>query len=551
MKTNHPGAVVADGDVTSNVEHHAGNDSDTGAGIGAGIGAEIGGEATMSGDTHLLPRERGATGLALGRGLAVAIVAGALLPSAALAWSLWSPHTPTAALSETPALVTNRAELHLQALKDSVGLMAARAASVTAALDEASTRGVEADRDDRLRLLQRQVAKARDARRAGGQTGAALKGPFAVEELGDLSAMGITGTRWLLSRDGTVQAPTGIAARATLATPGNDKDASTVDDLIDGSRVKLVRRCVAFEPYCLVDVAPVEPVSPTVIDTAPMLAHIADLEVAIGPGLFATPPATSTPSTPSTMLLVLLSLTGLTVSVATSIRMIRLSSDLHQSTWRLRSALTGRAPARRGGLGDELNALELAIDDVVAAVGAHAGREDERHHQRARLDSAVTVLRAARERGGIPRLHDHDGDDPMTARVVLATNELMDALDGRAMRFKLGVDELDGTTRMLSLLAQRLLQVARLAGLNSSAVDELTSLGNAVGQRARRANALPPLLEELERLQPTSRDAVIDAAALRSLPLADTIRLTVAMSGSDATGNAIAADAEQDNLHLA
>lgn len=251
------------------------------------------------------------------------------------------------------------------------------------------------------------------------------------------------------------------------------------------------------------------------------------------------------------MLLVLLSLTGLTVSVATSIRMIRLSSDLHQSTWRLRSALTGRAPARRGGLGDELNALELAIDDVVAAVGAHAGREDERHHQRARLDSAVTVLRAARERGGIPRLHDHDGDDPMTARVVLATNELMDALDGRAMRFKLGVDELDGTTRMLSLLAQRLLQVARLAGLNSSAVDELTSLGNAVGQRARRANALPPLLEELERLQPTSRDAVIDAAALRSLPLADTIRLTVAMSGSDATGNAIAADAEQDNLHLA
>lgn len=251
------------------------------------------------------------------------------------------------------------------------------------------------------------------------------------------------------------------------------------------------------------------------------------------------------------MLLVLLSLTGLTVSVATSIRMIRLSSDLHQSTWRLRSALTGRTPARRGGLGDELNALELAIDDVVAAVGAHAGREDERHHQRARLDSAVTVLRAARERGGIPRLQDHDGDDPMTARVVLATNELMDALDGRAMRFKLGVDELDGTTRMLSLLAQRLLQVARLAGLNSSAVDELTSLGNAVGQRARRANALPPLLEELERLQPTSRDAVIDAAALRSLPLADTIRFTVAMSGSDAAGNAIAADAEQDNLHLA
>jgi hypothetical protein len=308
---------------------------------------------------------------------------------------------------------------------------------------------------------------------------------------------------------------------------------------------------VAFEPYCLVDVAPVEAVSPAVIDTAPMLAHIAAIEVAIGPSPSATPPSTSTPSTPSTMLLVLLSLTGLTVSVATSIRMIRLSSDLHQSTWRLRSALTGRAPARRGDLGAELNALELAIDEVVASVGAHAARDDERHHQRARLDAAVTVLRAARERGGVPRLHDHDGDDPMTARVVLATNELMDALDGRATRFRLGIDELASTTRMLSPLAQRLLQVARLPGLNSSAVEELTSLGNAVGQRARKPNALPALLDELDRLQPASRDAVTDAAALRSLPLADTIRLAVASGGSHETANAIAADTEQDNLHSA
>jgi hypothetical protein len=119
------------------------------------------------------------------------------------------------------------------------------------------------------------------------------------------------------------------------------------------------------------------------------------------------------------------------------------------------------------------------------------------------------------------------------------------------MRFKLGVDELDGTTRMLAPLAQRLLQVARLEGLTSTAVDELTSLGNAVGQRARRANALPALLDELERLQPGGRDAISNAAALRSLPLADTIRLAVGNGGADATTNAIAADTEQDNLHSA
>ena len=111
------------------------------------------------------------------------------------------------------------------------------------------------------------------------------------------------------------------------------------------------------------------------------------------------------------MLLVLMALTGLAVSVATASRLVRLSSDLNQSTWRLRSAWTGRATARRIGLAAELNALELAIDEVVASVEAQAAREDERHHQRARLDTAVMVLKAARERGGVPRLHDHDGDD--------------------------------------------------------------------------------------------------------------------------------------------
>jgi hypothetical protein len=566
--TIHPGPVAADGAGRSNLENDASNDEDTGTanGTGNGAGNNAGNnagdnagdnvEATMSGGTHLFPRERRATGVALGRGLAVAIVAGALLPSGALAWSLWSPHAPTAALPGTQALMANRVEVHLQDLKDGVGLMAAQAASVAAALDEARARGAEADRHDRLRFLQRQVAKARDARRAAGQTGAALKGPFAVEELGDLGAIGLSETRWLLSRDGSVHAPVSIAARATLATPGNDEDAATVADVIDGTRVNLVRRCVAFEPYCLVDVAPIEPVSPAVIDTAPMLAHIAALEVAFGPSRSATPPSTaaastSTPSATSTMLLVLMALTGLAVSVATASRLVRLSSDLTQSTWRLRSAWTGRATARRIGLAAELNALELAIDEVVASVEAQAAREDERHHQRARLDTAVMVLKAARERGGVPRLHDHDGDDPMTARVVLATNELMDALDGRAMRFKLGVDELDGTTRMLAPLAQRLLQVARLPGLTSTAVDELTSLGNAVSQRARRANALPALLDGLERLQPGGRDAISNAAALRSLPLADTIRLAVGNGGADATANAIAADSEQDNLQLA
>jgi hypothetical protein len=302
---------------------------------------------------------------------------------------------------------------------------------------------------------------------------------------------------------------------------------------------------VPLEPYCLVDVVAAGPAGPPVIDTGRLAMAVADLEATVQakavPANAATVKAAPSSSrTPLPWVLLMVAGLGAAVSVGVARRLLRLSSDVKRSTWRLQAALAGRARAAPAGLTAELTALETAIDEVIATIESHGAHQAERLHQRARLEGAVVVLGQARERGGVERLLPDAADDAVTARLALAVDQLLDALDERARRFKLGIEEVDGTGRLLSPLAQRLLRVARLPDVPQTAADELTSLGNAIGQRSRKANALGSLMEELSRLQPGSRDAITDAAALRPLPHTDAIRLAAAENADrDAVENSI------------
>lgn len=484
-----------------------------------------------------LARERRQSGPALGRGLAAAAVVAAMLPSGALLWTLLSnpaspaadgPSQPVSAPASSASAAADLVEL--KAAVDDLSVQARAAADTVASL---TARTDAADRGERLRVIQRQVAKARDARRAAGQTGPALRGPFPVDELGDVSAVGLGDRRWLIGRDGSVLAPAGRTPPVALATTGRDEDAASFAAAVDGVPVTLLRHCVPLEPYCLVDVVAAGPAGPPTIDTGRLAAAVVGLEAAVQAKAVPadTAPVPATPSSsqpPPPWLLVLFAGLGVAVSVGVARRLLRLSSDVKRSTWRLQAGLAGRAPGAPLGLAAELTALEAAIDDVVATIEAHGTHDAGRQHQRARLEGAVVALGQARDRGGVERLSPDASDDAVTARLALAVDQLLDTLDERARRFKLGIDEVDGTGRLLSPLAQRLLRVARLPDVPQTAADELTSLGNALGQRSRKANALGSLMEELSRLQPGSRDAITDAAALRTLPHTDAIRLAAA-----------------------
>ncbi|EFX59944.1 hypothetical protein DAPPUDRAFT_280205, partial [Daphnia pulex] len=164
----------------------------------------------------LLPRERAARAM-LGRGLAACVVVAVVVPALALlSVALEAPAPPSAPHVQAPA-VASAPSVDVTPIERDI-----------AALQEAwrseRLRAVHAERGDRLRVLGRLIAKARDARRAAGQAGPDLRGPFPLTELGDVDVLGLGPDRWLLGRDGVVFAPAGVVAPPALATTGRDEE---------------------------------------------------------------------------------------------------------------------------------------------------------------------------------------------------------------------------------------------------------------------------------------------------------------------------------------
>jgi hypothetical protein len=421
---------------------------------------------------------------------------------------------------------------------DDVAQQATAAGGRVRALEE---RAMRAERVVRLRLLQKQIALARDARRSAGQTGAALKGPFPPDELGPLDALELSKQRWLVTREGELVAPASASPLpvqpSSIASATRDEDVASLPASIDGAAVVLERLCVPFEPWCLVDVrdatpAPIEPA----VDVRSLRAALAAPHGFASGAAPSTTPATSRSTSTSTsspptepeprrpLVGILLALIGVGGVLGVAWYLRRLGSDLVALASTLRAGWRSQGRVeRRDGAGPatlpELASLQQAFEERIDDLERVGAQEVSAEWRRERLSAVVSTLEAARRQGGVKRLTSDDRDDALLARVIVALNALLETLDARHRRVAMAITEVEGTLRLVTPLSQRLLRLARVDGLPSAAVDELTSLGSSLGQRARRPQVIPPLMQDLAPLvSPTS--SVVDIAAAVA-PLGD------------------------------
>jgi hypothetical protein len=420
----------------------------------------------------------------------------------------------------------------LSAALDDVAQQSAAAGGRARALEE---RAMRAERVVRLRHLQKRIALARDARRSAGQSGAALKGPFPLEELGPLDALELSKRRWLVTREGELIAPAVAAPLpvppSSIASATRDEDVVAMPASVDGAAVMLERLCVPFEPWCLIDVvdatpAPIEPaVDVSALRTALATARVVATSVSSSTApstLGASPPGSSAPGRAALGLLLALVGAGGAIGVAWYLRrlgseLIALASNL-RAGWRSQGRLERRSGAAPATL-PELVGLQQAFDELVDEGERMSSQEVSAEWRRERLHAVISTLESARRQGGVTRLISDDRDDASLARLIVALNALLETLDARHRRIAMAITEVDGTLRLVTPLSQRLLRLARVDGLPSAAVDELTSLGSSLGQRARRPQVLPPLMQDLAPLvSPTS--SVVDVAAAVA-PLGD------------------------------
>jgi hypothetical protein len=418
----------------------------------------------------------------------------------------------------------------LSAAIDDVARQSAAAGGRARALEE---RAMRAERVVRLRHLQKRIALARDARRSAGQSGAALKGPFPLDELGPLDALELSKRRWLVTREGDLIAPAAAAPvpSSSIASATRDEDAVAMPASVDGAAVMLERLCVPFEPWCLVDVvdatpAPIEPaVDVNALRTALATARVVSTSVSSSTApstLGASPPGSSANGRAALGLLLALVGAGGAIGVAWYLRrlgseLIALASNL-RAGWRGQGRLERRDGAAPATL-PELVGLQQAFDELVDEGERMSSQEVSAEWRRERLHAVISTLESARRQGGVTRLMSDDRDDASLARVIVALNALLETLDARHRRIAMAITEVEGTLRLVTPLSQRLLRLARVDGLPSAAVDELTSLGSSLGQRARRPQVLPPLMQDLAPLvSPTS--SVVDVAAAVA-PLGD------------------------------
>ncbi|MDP2341673.1 MAG: hypothetical protein Q8O67_12010 [Deltaproteobacteria bacterium] len=479
--------------------------------------------------------ERARAGLALGSGLAVVVVVAVAVPCGALVHERFFQAAPVVAVVVDPVAAPVVVVVDVTAARAALEEVARGVAREGAAATALEQRAREAERGDRLRLLGRLVAKARDVRRAAGQAGPQLRGPFPVDELGDLGFAAFDDARWLMTRDGRILKPAPAPPAATperiaaLTTTGREEEALVIE-----GAPRLVRRCVAAEAYCIVDVE--GPIAARAsIDLAPLRQQI-DALAKVSTPIAATPQAPSSSSSSSSPLLAGGAVAlGLALAFLVVARLRQIADAVVAAALRLRAGVAGRVSSAPAPMSAELGELNRAIDDAFAALGVRTEGVVVDDDRRARLTAVADALDAARARGGVERVPAVDADDAVTARIVQSANGLLDALDDRARRFKVLLDDAGDANSVLPSLAQRLLRLARVPGLAQPVVDELVSLGNAVGARVGGDQAFDVLQGEVARVAPGGNgpaERFATVGALRDLPPADIARLTTPSSST-------------------
>ncbi len=529
--------------------------------------------------------ENRAAGPGIGRGLAVLALTAALVPVVVVAAALWPTARPIVGSAGVSTVVAQSAPV----VVDFEALRAAARArpAVTASAAPAAASGmqqfiaIEPERVEKARLLLKRVFKARDVRRSGGADVKELRRPFSVEDLGGqamLNEVGIAkGKRVLITRDflkpeAKLVAPAGakLPEGVELASTERDEDVIETDATLDGKPVHIMRRCLAGELLCLVDIVPVASAAASAPAPTAAAAVAAPTDDALLAAIdaeeakFRAAPATKTasgsvvvpttrvPPTGGTALgiAIALLLGGLLAT-----RLARLGSLVAAAGHRVRALVAGRAGAAPSGLPAELAALHTAIDEAAIALGDVRHRADIDESRRTRLVDVASALERAKERS-TSRVLPNASDDASLAAVVEAANKLLDTYEARVLRWKSHAETalappahskveeraqaLAPIPPLLVEVAQRLLRVARLPELQpAKAKDELNAVGEALAQRGRTAQtlvdqllldaatdrpgsapsaALSALRQELGALTPSS-SAPATVAALRDLPV--------------------------------
>lgn len=499
---------------------------------------------------------RARAGLRLGVGLAAGVVAAAFVPLAIVCVLLYPgrplideavPPPPPPGDGAPPAIDFDGLEKLARASEAKpVAATSASTATSTATSTTGAHLAYEQPRVDAERLLLKKIARARDARREAGGTLQDLRKPFSVEDLGGEKAMnelGIGATkRLLISRpDLHVVSPpsaplpvvTGAdGKKVELASHERDEDVFESDALLDGKPVRIVRRCVAGELLCLLDIAPAD-AAPTPTATTPGSTTTAAAPSAQGDALLAAiakeraklaawhmpPPFVSKAPefTASITTWPIAAAAGvvaaLVFAIGLALSLRRLSSAVTSSIARLRAAASGRtmlAPAAPAAGSDlaiagEIFDLERAIDEVAVALGDGDARSRREQLRTARLEAIAAGLDDAR--GRIDRRVTSDDNDELAIRaVVTSANALIESFEARVVRWKSHVDVVEAPpaisaveSRAQALLpmpaafgevGDRVLRLARVNGMPQKLVDELNAIGNALADRGKSAQTL-------------------------------------------------------------
>jgi hypothetical protein len=537
------------------------------------------------------PERRSRRGLGAGAAL---IVGAALAPALLVAALLWPRAVPASPDPGQPRAGAAPA-VDLSALRAAIEVLAAdkRAPAAPAAAParaaSAAPLAFERPRVEAARALLKKIARARDLRREAGASLPELRKPFTIEELGGAAALkdlGVDGKRRLLvARDGRLVAPTGaklpeLADGAPLASKERDEDVFEGPGALDGAAVRVLRRCVAGELLCLLDLepadspafaavapagapAPAPAPAPALAEGAPApgaaasssdapasaaaaaLLQLAEVErkLVAGPASPAGPAgpsggaATIVPPLAGGLLGVLL---ALALSLPLALRLARTGVSISRAASRLRAA--GRpAPAAVAPLPAELADLERAIDEALAALGDAAARASREERRRARAAALAQAIDEARGRfpasAELSPLHAAalEDDDASFAEVAAAARRLLESFERRVVRWKShlevvaappAVSQVEERAQAVAPLpgllgeaAVRILRVARLPEVPERAVAELTTLGEALAARGRTAQTL---IDQL------LLDAVTDRPGQRPAQALDELRAELA-----------------------
>lgn len=539
--------------------------------------------------------ERRAAGPGIGRGLAALALTASLVPVVVVAAALW-PTAPAGTAVGTQGTPSGTPVVDFNALRAAArarpAVPAASAAAppvVTSAVQQQFI-AIEPERVQKTRLLLKRVFKARDGRRAAGADVKELRRAFSVEDLGGqamLNEVGVAkGKRLLITRDflkaeAKLVAPAGasLPEGVVLASTERDEDVLETDATLEGKPVHIMRRCLAGELLCLVDIVPVASAAsappaatalPAAKDAAPVVAPAVpvgdtllaaidaeEAKVRAAPVAAGVPGVTIVPTTrvPPSGGVALGVAIALLLGGLLATRLARLGSLVAAAGHRVRALVAGRAGAAPNGLPAELAALHTAIDEAALALGDVRHRADIDESRRTRLVDVASALDRAKERS-TSRVLPNANDDASLASVVASANKLLDTYEARVLRWKSHAEvalapaahskveeraqALAPIPPLLVEVAQRLLRVARLPELQpAKAKDELNAVGEALAQRGRTAQtlvdqllldaatdrpgsgpaaALSALRQELGALTPSS-SAPATVAALRDLPI--------------------------------